>query len=127
MIRRPPRSTRTDTLFPYTTLFRSLKGWRVGQAVSSLVVAALTWAGLALLGVPAAGGLGLIAGLLDVIPMIGPIIAGIPAVLHAFPVSPMPALWTLTLFLAVRALPGNFCPPMIPKQGFGRASGRERV
>src|SRR3546814_2147427 len=27
MIRRPPRSTRTDTLFPYTTLFRS-PGWR---------------------------------------------------------------------------------------------------
>src|SRR3546814_10112549 len=26
MIRRPPRSTRTDTLFPYTTLFRSLSG-----------------------------------------------------------------------------------------------------
>src|SRR3546814_10254279 len=28
MIRRPPRSTRTDTLFPYTTLFRSLKSGR---------------------------------------------------------------------------------------------------
>src|SRR3546814_5684676 len=28
MIRRPPRSTRTDTLFPYTTLFRSFKNWR---------------------------------------------------------------------------------------------------
>src|SRR3546814_5938262 len=29
MIRRPPRSTRTDTLFPYTTLFRSHQaGWR---------------------------------------------------------------------------------------------------
>src|SRR3546814_14757774 len=28
MIRRPPRSTRTDTLFPYTTLFRSLGGRR---------------------------------------------------------------------------------------------------
>src|SRR3546814_10470672 len=27
MIRRPPRATRTDTLFPYTTLFRSLKTW----------------------------------------------------------------------------------------------------
>src|SRR3546814_5523128 len=26
MIRRPPRSTRTDTLFPYTTLFRSRRG-----------------------------------------------------------------------------------------------------
>src|SRR3546814_2150563 len=29
MIRRPPRSTRTDTLFPYTTLFRS--GWAANQ------------------------------------------------------------------------------------------------
>src|SRR3546814_10554468 len=28
MIRRPPRSTRTDTLFPYTTLFRSQRGCR---------------------------------------------------------------------------------------------------
>src|SRR3546814_14823189 len=36
MIRRPPRSTRTDTLFPYTTLFRSLatrKTERVGRTV----------------------------------------------------------------------------------------------
>src|SRR3546814_19315480 len=29
MIRRPPRSTRTDTLFPYTTLFRSGGIWRL--------------------------------------------------------------------------------------------------
>src|SRR3546814_11284310 len=36
MIRRPPRSTRTDTLFPYTTLFRSLTGapYRVGNTTS---------------------------------------------------------------------------------------------
>src|SRR3546814_2298759 len=32
MIRRPPRSTRTDTLFPYTTLFRSSRHPRVRQA-----------------------------------------------------------------------------------------------
>src|SRR3546814_3392614 len=31
MIRRPPRSTRTDTLFPYTTLFRSLLGAAGGR------------------------------------------------------------------------------------------------
>ena len=95
---------------------RGLKGWMAGQAVSSLVVAALTSAGLALLGVPAAGGLGLIAGLLDVIPMIGPIIAGVPAVLLAFTVSPMTALWTLLLFLAIQQLQGNFLQPMIQKQ-----------
>src|SRR3546814_8620938 len=31
MIRRPPRSTRTDTLFPYTTLFRSLVQWALAR------------------------------------------------------------------------------------------------
>src|SRR3546814_9320687 len=36
MIRRPPRSTRTDTLFPYTTLFRSLVGTRAGNTGGSL-------------------------------------------------------------------------------------------
>src|SRR3546814_4043613 len=36
MIRRPPRSTRTDTLFPYTTLFRSAR--RLGHAVQGIVV-----------------------------------------------------------------------------------------
>src|SRR3546814_4055225 len=36
MIRRPPRSTRTDTLFPYTTLFRSRAIW-VGQGVVDLL------------------------------------------------------------------------------------------
>src|SRR3546814_7973164 len=33
MIRRPPRSTRTDTLFPYTTLFRSMSSFRPGPMV----------------------------------------------------------------------------------------------
>src|SRR3546814_5955954 len=37
MIRRPPRSTRTDTLFPYTTLFRS--SLVVGRAVAVIAVA----------------------------------------------------------------------------------------
>src|SRR3546814_3419551 len=32
MIRRPPRSTRTDTLFPYTTLFRSFPPYPLGQS-----------------------------------------------------------------------------------------------
>lgn len=95
---------------------RGLRGWMIGQAVSSLVVAALTWGGLALLGVPAAGGLGLIAGLLDIIPMIGPIIAGAPAVLLAFTVSPATALWTLVLFLIIQQLQGNLLQPMIQKR-----------
>jgi predicted PurR-regulated permease PerM len=94
---------------------KGLRGWMMGQAISSLVVAGLTWAGLALLGVPAAGGLGVIAGLLDIIPMVGPIIAGVPAVLLAFTVSPLTALWTLLLFLGIQQLQGNFLQPMIQK------------
>src|SRR3546814_6918224 len=48
MIRRPPRSTRTDTLFPYTTLFRSGPScsrlpflWPQGPASSALALASL--------------------------------------------------------------------------------------
>src|SRR3546814_3071157 len=44
MIRRPPRSTRTDTLFPYTTLFRSADGVRTaheraGKSPSMIAIA----------------------------------------------------------------------------------------
>src|SRR3546814_9539891 len=40
MIRRPPRSTRTDTLFPYTTLFRSERSGGGARAASDLRAAA---------------------------------------------------------------------------------------
>ncbi|WP_333567314.1 AI-2E family transporter [Sphingorhabdus sp.] len=95
---------------------KGLTGWMLGQAISSLVVGALTWIGLMFLGVPASGGLAIIAGLLDVIPMVGPVIAGVPAVLLAFTVSPMAALWTLMLFVAIQQLQGNFLQPMIQKR-----------
>src|SRR3546814_6209713 len=37
MIRRPPRSTRTDTLFPYTTLFRSIRGGAIERRAFEFV------------------------------------------------------------------------------------------
>ena len=110
-----PKRAEKTTALALDDASQGLRGWMVGQAVSSLVVAALTWAGLAVLGVPAAGGLGLIAGLLDIIPMVGPVIAGVPAVLLAFTVSPTTALWTLVLFLVIQQLQGNFLQPMIQK------------
>src|SRR3546814_7593397 len=39
MIRRPPRSTRTDTLFPYTTLFRSRAQQQLGEIDDTLTIA----------------------------------------------------------------------------------------
>src|SRR3546814_5308294 len=44
MIRRPPRSTRTDTLFPYTTLFRSPNGDRMKSIAHLLLVSLLAFA-----------------------------------------------------------------------------------
>lgn len=110
-----PRAAEETTAAALDDASRGLSGWMIGQAMSSVVVAALTWGGLTALGVPASGGLGLIAGLLDVIPMIGPIISGVPAVLLAFTVSPVTALWTIGLFLLVQQLQGNFLQPMIQK------------
>src|SRR3546814_7164558 len=53
MIRRPPRSTRTDTLFPYTTLFRSATYWAERRSEAKASTASQTaWA---LLGLMAAG------------------------------------------------------------------------
>src|SRR3546814_5753808 len=46
MIRRPPRSTRTDTLFPYTTLFRSAKAARLPSRfllIAEIVEAEKAW------------------------------------------------------------------------------------
>src|SRR3546814_4487611 len=57
MIRRPPRSTRTDTLFPYTTLFRSLTQ-RVMHYISTRGgAAALDFQGATLTGLASDGGL----------------------------------------------------------------------
>src|SRR3546814_326853 len=59
MIRRPPRSTRTDTLFPYTTLFRST--WNVSDVPNELSTTEVVAAAVSAAGLPviAAGGVGI--------------------------------------------------------------------
>src|SRR3546814_13341841 len=48
ILRRPPRSTRTDTLFPYTTLFRSAMAGCVGVAGSAMIGKYCTFGGAAM-------------------------------------------------------------------------------
>src|SRR3546814_12293793 len=60
MLRRPPRSTRTDTLFPYTPLFRSAAG-RASRCAAAVPLPGLRWAAwppvaIGLLPTPAPGG-----------------------------------------------------------------------
>jgi len=91
----------------------NLSSWLLGKAVSMLIVGVTTAVGLSLLGVPLALILGVIAGLLDFIPYLGPIMAGIPAVLLALSISPDLALYALLLFAAIQMLEGYVLQPMI--------------
>lgn len=78
----PPRAhDRTERLLDATG--HDLRWWVVGQLTSMIIVGVLIGVGLSILGMPAAIALGLLAGLLEIIPNFGPITAAIPALLIA--------------------------------------------
>jgi len=95
---------------------RALKSWLKGQVLAMTVVGLLVGTGLWLLGVPLAFALGLIAGLLDFVPLIGPIVAAVPALLLALAVSPTVALWTGVLYLVVQQIEGNILSPLVQQR-----------
>jgi predicted PurR-regulated permease PerM len=68
--------------------------------------------GLAVLGVPLAGTLGVLAALLTFIPNVGPFLSAIPPVLLAFSNSSRQALLVILLFCAVHALEGFLITPV---------------
>lgn len=94
----------------------ALKAWLGGQLLAMLVIGLLTGFGLWVLGVPVAVGLGIITALLDFVPIIGPILAAIPAVLLGFTVSPQVALGALLLFIALQQLEGHVLQPVIQQR-----------
>jgi len=112
-IRLIPQAKRSRARQVFNEMGDSLSSWLLGKAVSMLIVGSATAIGLSLLGVPLALILGIIAGLLDFIPYIGPIMAGIPAVLLALSISPDLALYALLLFAAINMLEGYVLQPMI--------------
>jgi predicted PurR-regulated permease PerM len=92
---------------------RALRLWLKGQAIAMVVVGLLTGLGLWSLGMPSALVLGLMAGLLEFIPFIGPIIAAVPAVLLALAVSPELGLWVVLLYVVVQQFEGNVLTPLV--------------
>jgi predicted PurR-regulated permease PerM len=112
-IRLIPQSKRGRAREVVQEMGDTLSSWLLGKALSMLIVGVTTAIGLSLLGVPLALILGIIAGLLDFIPYLGPIMAGIPAVLLALSISPDLALYALLLFAAINMLEGYVLQPMI--------------
>jgi predicted PurR-regulated permease PerM len=90
----------------------ALKSWLLGQAITMLAIGAVSALGLWMLGAPLPFGLGLIAGLLEFVPYIGPIASGALAVLVGFGQSPQMALYVLLLFVAIDQIEGHLLVPL---------------
>lgn len=112
-IRLVPQSKRPRAREVQQELGHTLASWLLGKAASMLIVGIATSIGLSMLGVPLALILGIIAGLLDFIPYLGPIMAGVPAVLLALSISPELALYTVLLFVGIQLVEGYVLQPLI--------------
>lgn len=111
----PPRS-RPRAWHVLETLGNMLGRWLIGKLVSMVIIGTLTTVSLYLLGIPLALVLGLIAGLLNFIPYLGPIIAGVPAVLIAFSKSPIDGGYTLMVFVMIHVIEGYLLVPLIERR-----------
>lgn len=90
-----------------------LNGFIRGQLVVSALVGAFIALGLFFLKVRFSLLLGLVAGLFNVIPYLGPLIGGLPAVSLALLDSPWKAIWAVVLFVLVNNLEASFLVPRI--------------
>jgi len=98
---------------------KRLGSWVRGQLALATIVGLLTFVGLIFLDVPYALPLALIAGVLEIIPNIGPIIATIPAALVALAISPLLTLATIALFFLVQQIENNIIVPKIMQKAVG--------
>lgn len=96
-----------------------LGAWLRGQIVLSVLVGVAVYIGLSLLGIEFALPLAILAGFMEVVPMIGPIIAGIPAVLVALTVSPLQAGLVFGLYIVIQQLEGHLIVPQVMKRAVG--------
>jgi predicted PurR-regulated permease PerM len=91
----------------------TLRWWILGQLFAMIVIGVLTGVGLWFIGMPFALALGVITGLLEFIPYIGPIVAGSLALLLAFTQSPIQALYVLVLYIGIQQIEGNLLTPLV--------------
>jgi predicted PurR-regulated permease PerM len=92
---------------------KALRLWLKGQLIAMAAVGTLTGVGLWALGVPSALVLGLIAGLLEFVPYLGPILSAVPGILLALAVSPDLAIWVALLYFAVQQFEGYVLTPLV--------------
>ncbi len=107
----------------YNTIAEKLEvqigNWVRGQLLLMLIVGFLSYLGYLIIGIPFALPLAFFAGLLELVPNIGPTIAAIPAILVGFSISTNHGIAALIVCLVVQQLENNLIVPKIMQQVTG--------
>ena len=100
-------------------LEKRLGSWAIGQMSLMFVVGLSNYIGLRLLGIPFALPLAILAGILEIVPFLGPIIASVPAVGIGFGLSPFLGLATAALAFLIQQLENYVFVPKIMQKSTG--------
>ena len=100
---------------------QKLGQWMRGELVLMFSIGFATYIGLMLLGIPYALPLAVIAGLLEIVPTVGPILSSIPAILIASTISPLLALVVMVLYIIIQQVENYLLVPTIMKRAVGIA------
>lgn len=98
---------------------RILGSWARGELVLMFSVGILNYIGFLILGIPFALPLAIIAGILEIVPVLGPNIAAIPAVIIGLTISPLMALAVAALCFLVQQLENYLLVPKIMEKSVG--------
>lgn len=96
-----------------------LGAWMRGQIVLCVVIGLATFIALSILQLPYALPLALIAGMLEVLPTLGPILSAVPAVIVALTISPAMAIAVVITYLLIQMLENNLLVPKIMQHAVG--------
>jgi len=107
-----PKHTREQVEQIALTITTRVGGYVRGQLVIMAAVGIVTGITMHLLGLPFALLLGIAAGILEVVPIIGPILSAVPAVLLALLISPWHVLWVILAYLIIQRIE-NFISPFV--------------
>jgi predicted PurR-regulated permease PerM len=108
-----PEQLRDDVLFLARLIDDVLSAYIRGQLLLVLFVGGLATLALLIIGVPFAIVLGVIAGIFEVLPYIGPILGAIPAVLVALLTDPVSAIWVTAAFTGIQQIENLILVPRI--------------
>jgi predicted PurR-regulated permease PerM len=95
---------------------RALRLWLQAQLLAMIAVGVMVGLGTAAIGLPTPLAFGLIAGLTEFVPIIGPILGALPAVLVAVGIDGPTLIWTVVLYVAVQQIEANLITPVLQRR-----------